>query len=175
MNFFKKREVSVILAEHDAFSNNAFLPKVPSYAEYILHNLPGTSIAEDFQIADKEFIINENEKISSISDNFISQWLVFALSGQGDYWLLNNIQNTVGFYDHNKEDFSISNVQKIEITLEDWIVLGDLFHQYDLLNEFNPGAFNDNYTLKQECRIYFIEEVNSIKKGLFDKIPFSAM
>jgi hypothetical protein len=175
MDFFHKREVAVILAEHDTFGNNSFIPKVPSYAEYILHSLLGANLAEDFQIADKEFIIDENEKISSISNSFTSQWLVFALSGQGDYWLLSNTQNTVGFYDHNKESFVISNVQKLEVTLEDWVVLGDLFHQYDLLNEFNPAAFNDDYTLRHEYREDFIEKVNSIKKGLFDMMPFNAI
>ena len=175
MNVFNKRELSVILAEHDELSNSTNIPEIPGYANYILQVLLGVNLAEDFQVADEEFIKNENQNISSVHNSFTDKWIAFGLSGQGDYWLLNKTQNTVGFYDHNKEDFAINNVQELGITVEEWIVLGDLFHQYDLLNEFNPLAFDDDYNLKQEYRVDFIDKVSSIKEGLFEIMPFNTI
>jgi hypothetical protein len=175
MNVFNKREVSIILAEQDELSNNINIPEIPNYVNYILQVLLGINIAEDFQVADEEFIKNETENISCIRNSFTDKWIVFALSGQGDYWLLHKTKNTVGFYDHNKEDFAVNNVQELGITVEEWVVLGDLFHQYDLLNEFNPSAFNDNYILKPKYKIDFADKINSIKKGLFEILPFNAI
>jgi hypothetical protein len=175
MNIFHKREASIIIAEHDEPSNSINITEIPSYANYILQVLLGINLAEDFQIADEEFIKNENQNISYIRNSFTDKWIAFALSGQGDYWLLHKTKNTVGFYDHNKEDFAVNNIQELGITVEEWIVLGDLFHQYDLLNEFNPSAFNDNYTLKSEYKIDFADKINSIKEGLFETLPFNAI
>jgi hypothetical protein len=83
---------------------------------------------------------------------------------QGDFWLLHKKQNEIGFYDHNKENYALSNTDNLYINLQDWFVLGDLYRLFGLLNETDPAAFNRDYTLKATYKEDFINQIDSVKK-----------
>jgi hypothetical protein len=52
-------------------------------------------------------------------------------------------------------------------------VVGDLYRQLDLLNETGPAAFNRDYTLKAHYKEDFISQIDSVRKNLFKRLPFT--
>lgn len=174
MNYFEKRNLATVLAEHSLVNPiPSNLSLLPSYARGLLGTMLNAKIAEDFQILSLASMDSQNADLPMDSDGFSSTWFVFAYSGQGDFWLLKKEHDEIGFYDHNLENYSLASVEELHITLEEWIIAGDLFHQFDLLNETNPGAFNRNFTLKSPYKDDFIDKINSISKGLFERLPFN--
>ncbi|OON69093.1 hypothetical protein [Hymenobacter sp. CRA2] len=174
MDYFQKRDYAAILAEHstNATSDTAGLP---DYAGPLLRNLAGAALADDFQLLEPEVAAEQTQDVASTPGSFADQWVVFAYSGQGDFWLLDRTRNNVGFYDHNQEDYRPENVVSLDITLEDWVVLADLWRQFDALNETNPAAFNRDFTLKPDYRANLVEQVERIQQGLFSRFPFNAV
>ena len=174
MDYFQKRDYAVILAEHstDATFKTTYLP---DYALQLLQNVAGTALAEDFQLLDLEEAVEQTQDIADMPGSFADQWVVFAYSGQGDFWLLDRMRNNVGFCDHNQEDYRPENVVSLDITLENWVVLADLWRQFDSLNETNPAAFKRDFTLQPDYRENLVEQIESIQKGLFGRFPFNAV
>ncbi len=174
MNYFKKQPYPAVLAPYGAnTATSDDLAILPGYARQWLTRLLGITIAEDFQVLSSVAMINQNNELAANSDSFSQDWLVFAYSGQGDFWLLHKQLNEIGFYDHNVESYALNNVDKLGIKVEDWLVVGDLFQQFDLLDETNPTAFNLDYTLKLAYKKNFVSQIDSISSGLFERLPFT--
>jgi hypothetical protein len=86
---------------------------------------------------------------------------------------LHKKQNEIGFYDHNNENYALNSADNIYMNLQDWLIVGDLYRQFDLLNETDPTAFNRDYTLKAPSKEYFISQIDSVRKNLFKRLPFT--
>jgi hypothetical protein len=174
MKYFRKNQYTNVIAEYGkGNANESELALLPEYARQFLIMLLDIKIAEDFQILSPLSIISQNAELPVGNDTLSLHWLVFAYSGQGDFWLLHKKQNEIGFYDHNKENYALSNIHKLYMNLQDWLVVGDLYRQFDLLNETEPAAFNRDYTLKAPYKADFINQINSVKKDLFKRLPFT--
>jgi hypothetical protein len=146
---------------------------LPAYARCVLAPLFGVSMAADFQLLSPAALRSQHSELVESSGSFLEQWLVFAYSGQGDFWLLHNHRNETGFYDHNAEHCALSNVQELHLKLSEWLRVADLFQQFDVLTETTPTAFTRAYTLKTAYKANFISHLNRISPGLFERLPFT--
>ena len=176
MNYFQKRDYAAILPEHDSGSAAlAAASGIPTYARSTLQALAGATLADDFQLLAPGAALEQTRDLAGTPGSFADHWLVFAYSGQGDFWLLEQAHNNVGFYDHSQEDYRPENVRSLGITLEEWVVLADLWRQFDVLHETTPAAFNRDFTLKPEYKTKLVEQVELIRKGLFAAYPFNVV
>lgn len=174
MEYFKRKPYEVIIAEHPMLlEDSGTIDFLPNYAWEVFGHFSGIELGDDFQVLNLGVATQQNAHLTNEEGSFSAEWAVFALSGQGDFWLVNKHRDDVGFYDHNQENYLLLNVVSIDLTISNWVVLGDLFHQFDLLNENNPEAFNRNFTLKPEYRADFIAEIEAVSSGLFDRLPFN--
>lgn len=153
----------------------ADLAMLPSYAKPALATLLGQTIAEDFQLLSPASLHGQNEELAKSSSAVASQWLVFACSGQGDYWLLHKQRNETGFYDHNTEQDALSAGAALQLPLEAWVIVADLFRQFDNLVQTTPTAFTREYRLQPAYKADFISQVNSISPALFERLPFTTL
>lgn len=153
----------------------ADLAMLPSYAKPALATLLGQTIAEDFQLLSPASLHGQNEELAKSSSAVASQWLVFAYSGQGDYWLLHKQRNETGFYDHNTEQDALSAGAALQLPLEAWVIVADLFQQFDTLVQTTPTAFTREYRLQPAYKADFISQVNSISPALFERLPFTTL
>lgn len=153
----------------------ADLAMLPSYAKPALATLLGQTIAEDFQLLSPASLHGQNEELAKSSSAVASQWLVFACSGQGDYWLLHKQRNETGFYDHNTEQDALSAGAALQLPLEAWVIVADLFRQFDTLVQTTPTAFTREYRLQPAYKADFISQVNSISPALFERLPFTTL
>jgi len=128
------------------------LALLPSYAKQPLATLLGQSIAADFQLLSAAALKSQNEELAESSGSFSSEWLVFAYSGQGDFWLLHKHRNETGFYSHDTETYAPSTVDELRLKLEEWLVVADLFQQFDTLAQTTPTAFTKEYLLQPKYR-----------------------
>ncbi|MGI4735839.1 MAG: hypothetical protein ACRYG7_11750 [Janthinobacterium lividum] len=149
------------------------LAMLPSYAKQPLAALLGVSMAADFQLLSPASLSSQNLELAESSGSFSGQWLVFAYSGQGDFWLLHKHRNETGFYDHQAENYTLPNVTELHLKLAEWLLVADLFQQFDVLTETTPTAFTRAYTLKTAYKANFISQLNSISPGLFERLPFT--
>jgi hypothetical protein len=174
IKYFRKNQYTTVIADYSkGNSNESELALLPEYARQLLTMLLDVKIAEDFQILSPSSIDSQNAELPVGNDTLSLHWLVFAYSGQGDFWLLHKKQNEIGFYDHNKENYALNSADNIYMNLQDWLVVGDLYRQFDLLNETDPTAFNRDYTLKAPSKEYFISQIDSVRKNLFKRLPFT--
>lgn len=174
MEYFKRRLYEEIIAEYPIILEGpGTINFLPDYAREVFERFSGVELGDDFQVLDLGVATQQNAHLANERDSFSTDWAVFAFSGQGDFWLLNKHKDDIGFYDHNQESYSLLNVVSIELTIRNWVVLGDLFHQFDLLNENNPQAFSSDFSLKPDYRADFIAEIEAVNSGLFDRLPFN--
>lgn len=154
-------------------SPQADLALLPSYARQLLVPLLGMSLSADFQLLYPTSLRSQNSELAESSSSFSGEWLVFAYSGQGDFWLLHKHRNETGFYDHNAEDCALPHVTELHLELAQWLLVADLFQQFDALVETMPTAFTNAYTLKPAYKVDFISQLNTISPGLFERLPFT--
>jgi hypothetical protein len=173
---FTTQSYPTLLAAYGTNSwREADLARLPSYAKPTLATLLGQTIAEDFQLLSPAALHWQNEELAKSSRAVARQWLVFACSGQGDYWLLHKHRNETGFYDHNTEQVALSTVAELHLPLEAWVIVADLFQQFDTLVQTTPTAFTQEYRLKPAYQADFISQVNSISPALFERLPFTTL
>lgn len=149
------------------------LAMLPFYARHALGALLGVSMAADFQLLSPAALRSQHSELAESSGSFSGQWLVFAYSGQGDFWLLHRHRNETGFYDHDAEACTLPNVRELHLKLSEWLRVADLFQQLDVLTETMPMAFTRAYTLKPTYKANFISHLNKISPGLFERLPFT--
>lgn len=103
----------------------------PPYANKILSHLIGVELASDFSVCNAEYLKKYNDFLYSECPAAKGVWMVFATSGQGDFWLLKCEENTLGYYEHNDEDLQLSNIKSMSVGLEQWVVLADIIAQLE--------------------------------------------
>lgn len=104
---------------------------LPEYANKILSTLIGVELAIDFSVCDAEYFKKYNEFLYSECPAAKDVWVVFATSGQGDFWLLKSKENFIGYYEHNDEDLRLSSIKSMNLVLEQWVVLADIIAQLE--------------------------------------------
>lgn len=66
-------------------------------------------------------------------------------------------------------------MDELHLKLEEWLVVADLFQQFDLLSQTTPTALTREYTLKMAYKANFVSQLNSISPGLFERLPFTTL
>jgi hypothetical protein len=174
--YFTKQSYPALLAAYGTTAwRESDLALLPSYARFPLATLLGQPIAEDFQLLSPAALHQQNRELAENKAAFSRQWLVFACSGQGDYWLLHRHRNETGFYDHDCEHYDLSTVNELHLRVEDWVIVADLFQQFDRLLQTTPTAFTLDYRLTPAYQENFRSQVNSISPALLERLPFTTL
>ncbi|MCL2337311.1 MAG: hypothetical protein FWC60_07830 [Firmicutes bacterium] len=145
---------------------------LPADILHIYNNIGDIEINGDFKFMSYENAIKTNTILHNDFKELGEHFWVFAENGQGDIWLIDIkdilIPSRVYFYDHDIEDYSDQNMLDMNITLEEWFVLGDLISQ-----SYEYDYRDDNYSLKETFQRKVLVEMEKISTGLSEIYPFS--
>ena len=125
-----------------------------------------TEFTADIIIFGYEEAIKENKYVEEINP-FISEnfWMI-GRTGQGDEWFIDKVKGGISFYDHNQGDYAdISQFQKINIDFTDFVKMAFLFRELE-------SELDREENISHENQEKFINQINSIKKGLYELYPF---
>ncbi|SEH86973.1 hypothetical protein NLK61_13890 [Pseudomonas fuscovaginae UPB0736] len=157
----KVRPLDKIL--ENSVTSKAIETLTPEYAAPLLSQLIGQELASDFIVCDLTYFKKYNDFLYSECPEAKGVWVVFATSGQGDFWLLNYSKNLIGYYEHNDENLSLENIKNMRFDLKTWIILADLIHQLELKSESDD--------LNAQDRKELITELKSLDISL-ESLPF---
>ncbi|QIW16279.1 hypothetical protein A4G20_08005 [Pasteurellaceae bacterium RH1A] len=119
----------------------------------------------DILIFDYENALKENAYLHKHYPNIAEKVWIMGRSGQGDEWFIHKGSKQVLFYDHGLGEYQhINDFQDMKIRFDEFVVLADLYKQLDL--------YLDKHEISDSNKGKFIELVNSIESGLFDRYPY---
>ena len=111
----------------------------------------------------------QDEAVGLNSYSFVSSWTDKAvLEIVARSMKVQPAVSRVYYYDHDIEDYSSENMLDMNISLEQWFVLGDLISQ-----SFRSDFRDDEFCLKEPFREKLLSEMEKISPGISEIYPFS--